>query len=402
MGRTAFILAGIVLAAAATSASPREPAVQAGALTLYSELERITPADKNLFYSPPSVEQAFGLVHAGSAGATRSQIEQFFAFPAGEAADRLLAERREHLLGSKFVNIRLANGMWLANSFAVRPTYLADTATYYAAGVERLDFGGDAAGSAARINAWVAEKTSNLIDHVVDEQSTGRGTKAILANALYFEADWNQSFSADDTRKQNFLFGDGRERPFELMQQLRDFATVERRGWRAVRMPYRGEQFAMDVIMPAQREAKIPRLSFTEIAAIDAALRKAPLQSTELQIPRFEVEYNHDLTLLLQKLGLALPFDGERADLSAMAESGPERLSVSGVQQATKLQVFEQGTKAAAVTTTGIVVTGARKLPKPKVRFVVDHPFAVVIRDLSNGEILFIGRIAKPEAYAAP
>jgi serine protease inhibitor len=62
---------------------------------------------------------------------------------------------------------------------------------------------------------------------------------------------------------------------------------------------------------------------------------------------------------------------------------------ISDVIQKTFIEVDEEGTEAAAVTSVGVVPTSA---PQP-VR--VDRPFILVIRERLSGTILFMGKIMK-------
>jgi serine protease inhibitor len=118
-----------------------------------------------------------------------------------------------------------------------------------------------------------------------------------------------------------------------------------------------------------------------------------------LELPRFEIDYDIGLIEPLQALGLTLPFDTDRADLSAMAEPGQKPLYVKDATHITKLQVFEDGTKAAAVTTLRIVPTASRLAREDPIPFVVDRPFVVIIRDLQSRQILFLGRISTPQPF---
>ena len=55
--------------------------------------------------------------------------------------------------------------------------------------------------------------------------------------------------------------------------------------------------------------------------------------------------------------------------------------------------VDEKGTEAAAATAV-IMVESA--MPMADVSLVIDRPFLFVIRDLSSGQILFVGRVLNP------
>jgi len=59
------------------------------------------------------------------------------------------------------------------------------------------------------------------------------------------------------------------------------------------------------------------------------------------------------------------------------------------VKHQTFVQVNEEGTEAAAVTTVGVGVTSAPP------SFTADRPFVVVIRERLSGTILFMGKILR-------
>lgn len=392
-----------VALAACEPVAPSQPtpvpaAAEGGGERLFAELDRAAGPAGNAFYSPISVEQAFGLLHAGTGGATRDQLEAFFDWPAGEAADLELQRRRESLLAhGTDADIRLVNALWLSDEFRFRTAYLDAAQRTYDASAETLDFEGNAVGAAQQINNWAADKTNGLIDEIVSAEALADDTAALLTNALYFEAEWLHMF--DGAERRPFLFGDGHEEPFHLMTQTEPFAVIKRDGWRAIRLPYRGGRFATDVIMPERRETIGAAPPPDVLAALGDALTEQEPQLVALALPRFEIDYDTELVDLLAALGLTLPFDPSRADLSAMADPGQRQLYVKDATHITKLQVYEDGTKAAAVTTLRIVPTSARLPAKEPVPFVVDRPFVVIIRDLHGDLVLFKGRIAAPHPF---
>jgi serine protease inhibitor len=77
------------------------------------------------------------------------------------------------------------------------------------------------------------------------------------------------------------------------------------------------------------------------------------------------------------------------ANFTRMSPLG-DNLYISFVKQNTFVNVNEEGTEAAAVTTVGIEVTSG----PPSIRF--DRPFVFVIRERLTGTILFMGKVAVP------
>jgi len=289
--------------------------------------------------------------------------------------------------------------LWLSKDFRFRDSYIAAAGDRYDAAAERIDVLQPVV-SANRINAWSNAQTRGLIPEFVQPHGITPDLIAVLTNAIYFDGKWELKFTGGS--KQPFLFGDGREEPFHLMSQETLRASAEKDGWRVLRLPYRNPRYAMDVIMPVGRKVMEKALPLDRIDALARAVGNARPRPTRIRLPRFEIAWVDGLIPSLQALGLTLPFARGKADLSRMVEPGQAPVYISAVRQASKLQVFEEGTKAAAVTGISIVVTSAR-LPQPSfVDFTVDRPFLVVLRDLKQGVVLFIGRIAAPEPYNVP
>jgi serine protease inhibitor len=116
------------------------------------------------------------------------------------------------------------------------------------------------------------------------------------------------------------------------------------------------------------------------------------METGTLVLPKFRLEDSVPLKQPLQALGMKTAFDREGADFSGI---GPG-LYISTVLQKTFVEVKEEGTEAAAVTTVTMVNSAAFMPPPHPFNMVVDRPFLFVIRDDRTGIILFIGLIYDP------
>ncbi|HVC83327.1 MAG TPA: serpin family protein, partial [Chloroflexota bacterium] len=85
-------------------------------------------------------------------------------------------------------------------------------------------------------------------------------------------------------------------------------------------------------------------------------------------------------------------FDARRADFSAMSR-GPQ-LSISEVRHAAVMQVDEQGTRAAAVTSVGIRATAIEVANS--FTMTINRPFFGAIRDETTGTLLFAASVVDP------
>jgi serpin B8 len=101
-------------------------------------------------------------------------------------------------------------------------------------------------------------------------------------------------------------------------------------------------------------------------------------------------------------MGASDLFNMEVADLSGMKPLNleNEKLHVSSILHKCFIEVNEEGTEAAAVTSISSRTTSSpMKLKLPKV-FKCDRPFLLFIHDNEFNTILFMGRCSKPKQYS--
>jgi serpin B len=111
--------------------------------------------------------------------------------------------------------------------------------------------------------------------------------------------------------------------------------------------------------------------------------------SVQLTLPRFTTDSSLDsLKEELGKLGVTDLFDPNAADLSGLT-ADREGLYVSAVVAKAHIAVGEKGTVAAAAAGMAVGMSAAQP---SGVAFTVDHPFIYLIRDLTTGQILFLGQ----------
>lgn len=99
------------------------------------------------------------------------------------------------------------------------------------------------------------------------------------------------------------------------------------------------------------------------------------------------------LNAMLQSMGMKKAFQ-ENAEFDGIASMKP--LFVSFVQHDTYVEVTEEGTEAAAVTTIGV---GTTSVGPTEPYFIANKPFLFVIRERSTGVILFVGKMGNVEKY---
>ena len=117
----------------------------------------------------------------------------------------------------------------------------------------------------------------------------------------------------------------------------------------------------------------------------------------DLKLPRFETSSDTDnldgkLNQLMRKLGVNLAFSADLSQIPNMCENA--NLYIGMMRQKAKIKVSEEGSEAAAVTIGGMYDTAIAPSvpPTPKAVFHANKPFVYVIREVSTGIILFVGK----------
>jgi hypothetical protein len=164
-----------------------------------------------------------------------------------------------------------------------------------------------------------------------------------------------------------------------------------------VKLPYAGGRLQMYLFLP-DSDSDIKKL----LAGFDGNFWQEKIlpqfrdREGMVVLPRFKLNYNVVLNQPLEALGMKLAFSAG-ADFSAMSA---EKLFLSEVKQKSFVEVNEEGTEAAAVTTATFHAEAMIRPERP-FEMILDHPFFFVIGDKTTRSILFMGIVSNPDAVAA-
>jgi len=248
----------------------------------------------------------------------------------------------------------------------------------------------------AEVNGWVERKTEGKIEKILDQLDPNAA--AVILNAAYFKAAWAMTFAKHATRSEAFNLSPGQQVEVPMMHNVAAYSVAARAGYRAVRLPYSIRAIGMVVVVPDAVDglsSVSERLAAQELPELFAALRTAPAKSIDLALPRFKSAFKANLVPPLQAAGMRLAFDAGRADFSGITgrPAAEIPLAIDQVVHRAMIDVYEDGTEAAAATAISIVRTSAALSPEP---FRVDRPFLFYIVDDATGAILFQGRVVDP------
>lgn len=224
---------------------------------------------------------------------------------------------------------------------------------------------------------------------LVNEKTSDGEPYVELKNVASFKAEWLRKMERDASHEHSFYNADGSKSfPAFLSctSQLRYYKDSNRKKptVQAVALPYK------------YNDAEIP----FELVLVDSDKPlTAPLLETifprmqtgkcEVEFPEFSINSEFDLVPMMKNLGLQSIFNPEVEAFDRMATIP---LYAKSFCQEAEIQVDKAGTTARALTR--MIAVKSLCLPdKEEIHFY--RPFYYFLRNVSTGEILFMGRVNK-------
>ena len=356
------------------------------AYQLYGHLE----GGENVFFSPYSLCSALSLLNLGAGSETKEELETMLGISDADVWSRAM-QKYLSTNWSDETFLLTGNSVWLQQgrdwAENMESDFLKPAKEFFISELYEADFLGNPQDAVARINGWADENTNGMIPQVISELPPE--TIMILMNVVYFEGKWEIPFEEESTHEETFHGNSGDKRVDMMHQYGEYYAYVETDGMKGIAIPYKDSPLVMKIFIPDTSVNP----DGGDIEALFAALDDADKKEIDrLVIPKFTMEREIEgLTEILRAMGMKEAFE-ETADFDKIAAD----LYVTQVLHKAKIEVDEQGTKAAAVTV--IEAAGCAMVEeKIPVIFEADRPFVYVIQDTRTGMILFMGRVSSLE-----
>ena len=364
----------------------------------YHLFERLE-GEENIFFSPYSLCSALSLLNLGAGSETEEELEALLGITDVEAWNNAMRAYMETQWQDETF-VLTANSIWMREgkewSEGIETDFLKPAEEFYKSELFEEDFLGNPQEAVAKINKWANDNTNGMIQEVLREIPINAAM--ILMNAVYFEGKWEKPFMEEDTFEEVFVGTTGGNE-IEMMHQYGEYyAYIETEvspgaSIKGIALPYKDSPLVMKIFLHDGRgeiASLFGALTTEEKEALLDSVDNAPREKiARLAIPKFTMEQEiKGLSEILQAMGMERAFRVGEADFDKIAED----LYVSQVLHKAKIEVDEQGTKAAAVTT---IVTNDACAPieEEPIVFVADHPFIYVIQDTRTGMILFMGQV---------
>ena len=339
---------------------------------------------KNIMFSPTSLNFALGMIAEGAKGETKEILDDYlgtndFAAYAKEYLDKIKAYNTEDESYGYQSKVKIADAVWVDNGLTLQEKFKNTVSDSFGAEVEAVDFSA-AEKTCDVINSWCNKNTEGLIPKIITPDLINDNTGLCLTNSLYFESGWSgEPWNVSDTEES---FGEKEKTKYMTCTGDRYYENDKAT---AFGRDYANGLSFIGILPNDEGDFNLEDLD------IGGLLKSNPeYDEVDCKMPKLNFETSTVLNDMLSSLGLDNLFSSN-ADFSGIAD---QNVNVDTILQKTKLELDENGTKAAAVTAVTMECMSAPAENEPIIKTVeLTRPFAFLIYDRSNYEILFIGKV---------
>ena len=350
--------------------------------SIFNELNKKSNG-QNLIISPTSIFQILSLTSNGANGLTQEEMLETLQNSNTNSLNSINYDLLK--IFKNLTTVEVANAVMTK---FIPENKFSEICENYFAPIEKLE-------SAQQVNRWCSEKTHGKINKIINELTPE--TQMILLNAVYFKGLWENEFNNITTELKSFYNLNKEEIKINTMKKLTRFKYYEDLNVQAIEIPYKKDGMSAVIILPNKEldiNTWINKVSYTE-NNLYSILDELSYQKVDLELPKFELEYEVTLNEILQNLGMFTAFTNS-ADFTGLRKEG--NLKIDSVVHKTYLKVDEEGTEAAAIT--GITVTTTSFNPKKEIIYEmkVNRPFLFLIKSSllpKNYDLLFMAKIEK-------
>lgn len=391
---TAIVILIIALLSGCTNTPAQDPCLATTMSSFSQNLFRevLATGDENPVISPLSVYYVLAMVALGAQEDTLREFEAVLGMSPQLLAPKLyeLAQSLSNTSGSTELNI--AASVWFANWLTVDSEFNQNMIDYFNAPAFVRDMQDPY--TIDEINNWVYDQTCGLIEEIVNVLPPD--TIALLANTLYLDARWASQINPMIMRPGLFYLETGEEVDvtFLMSRGFDFFYTSITDYYEAVMLPYDDERLGLFLVRPTNGITIRDFVATNDLTTILKELKVLP-RFVGVNIPILDVRFDITMKYLLESMGLGLAFDYENANFFGIVEENiREILYIHEVGHAARIEIDEEGTRAAAVT-----YAFMRTSYEPNFILNFNSPYVYMIYDFYTSTILFMGVVDNPIVY---
>lgn len=350
---------------------------------------------KNVVISPIGTYSALSLALLGSSGKTQDEIAECMGFSnyknnlkeAHQALGNLMKEAQN----TSFTELSIADAVFVGN-YDVGTTYRHDVESFYDSDVRKVNFAAEGSEATDAINQFVSDKTKGKIGKLFTEP-LDKDIQSVLVSALYFEANWDHSFSPELTHRGKFHVADGKDVEVDYMKNTKvvPYFHSTNPNFELIGIPYVRSASYLYIILPGETHGLQNLENSLTNEEINKIIENAEPTYVEYELPKLNLKYKKALVDPLKSMGIKAAFNFSEANFENM---GIPNIYVKDVLQATTLEFTEKGTIGSSATA---ISMGERiMIVVPPKRVTVDRPFYFLISHKDTETVLFTGAVFNP------
>ncbi|MBR6477942.1 MAG: hypothetical protein IKS85_05780 [Lachnospiraceae bacterium] len=357
---------------------------------------------ESVLVSPLSLNVALGMTAEGASGETATElyrylggqdyadwVDKYMSYAEkleSQGSDAGNQEETKKFSNSKYsFSYQLANSIWIKNGYDLKEEYCELMEKKFRATAKSVDFGEEADETVRLINKWCDEKTKGLIKEVVSKDMFTPELMAILINSVYFESPWRDSWTLTE---HEFTNQKGEKTTQEMLgDTVCDY--YENQYCTAFAKPYYNGFTFIGILPKTEGDFNLSDLDLKSLMES---------HTTDYDVhaicPKLAYETTADnIVDILKAEGVLKPFDSDHAEFHNLIKD--QSLYISDILQKCRIELDEEGTRAAAVTAIFMDKATAIYEPREFKEVSLDRPFAYLIYDEVNDVIVFAGKVTE-------
>ncbi|XP_073711251.1 probable serpin E3 isoform X2 [Misgurnus anguillicaudatus] len=354
---------------------------------LYQTLTE-TDNNSNLIVSPASISLCLGLLQLGARGNTRAQLEGALGYDVNDVHVQDILSHSQENLGnsSKGVWLQFANALFVQSGVKLLPEFTQQALEWGNSSLLSVNFS-ELNHTHDQLHQWAHHSKANDNPQIRQEHlQSGEPLEDVprkdtlphmaLLSTVVFHGAWQKQFHRTETQKLPFFLSDGSTVKVPMMYQSTEVNFEQQ--YAVLELPYRDRSLRLLLALPSDRKTPLSQLE-SQLTARTVELWDTGLRHTKMDVfvPRFKMENRFNLKPVLQSLGISDVFSPSAANFKGISDR--ERLFVSEAFHEARIDVTEEGTKAAS-TTAMMLLKRSRSAV-----FKADRPFLFILRQISTG-----------------
>ena len=349
--------------------------------------KRAVKDDENVIVSPYSISLAMAMATNGAEDETKAEMEKVIGRGiAIEDLDGYLETWRESQTNGDGFKVHTANSIWIRDNEALikpLPSFIQKTVDYFDADIFKAPFDKS---TVTDMNKWINDNTDGMIPEMI-KGLEDRDMMSIM-NAVCFDAEWENKYQSYDVFDNNFTAADGTVKKVPMMSSTESYYIKDENAVGVAKL-YKTGRYAFAALLPDEGISVTDYVNGLTTERVQKMFENCEETAVTTLIPKFSYETETDLNGIFKEMGIKQAFDSREADFYGMVTPDSLPLYISSVKHKARIELDEEGTKAAAVTVI-MMACGYAMIQK---EVFLDRPFVYAIVDVENQLPLFVGTV---------